>query len=71
MAFPSIVSAQVPASRVLFRVVMIALAVVYVASLLGPPPPSVDALAWSTQAFWLFVIWGCWVDRHRVAIRQW
>ena len=24
-----------------------------------------------TQALWLFVIWGCWVDRHRVAIRQW
>jgi hypothetical protein len=57
--------------RYAFGALFIALAVVYVASLLGPPPPSVDALAWSTQALWLFVIWGYWVDRHRVAIRQW
>ena len=43
----------------------------YVASLLGPPPPSVGTLAWSAQGLWLFVLWGYWLDRHRVAIRQW
>jgi hypothetical protein len=47
------------------------LSAVYAASLLGPPPPSAQALAWSAQALWLFVVWGYWLDRHRVAIRQW
>jgi len=42
------------------------LLVTYAAALLGPPPPSVSALAWSAQAQWLIVGWGFWVDRHRV-----
>jgi membrane-bound metal-dependent hydrolase YbcI (DUF457 family) len=38
---------------------------VHVANTLGPPPPSVAAVAWSAQAMWLLVVWGFWVDRHR------
>lgn len=41
------------------------LAVVYAANLLGPPPPSATAVAWSAEAMWLLVAWGYWVDRHR------
>lgn len=41
------------------------LLVVYVANFSGPPPPSVEAIAWIAQAQWLLVIWGYWVDRHR------
>ncbi len=41
------------------------LLIVYLANLFGPPPPSVDAVAWTTQAMWLLVLWGWWVDRHR------
>jgi hypothetical protein len=40
---------------------------VYLVSLFGPPPPSTAAVAWGTQAMWLFVLWGYWVDRHRSA----
>jgi hypothetical protein len=40
---------------------------IYSAAVLGPPPPSVDAVAWSGLAMWLFVAWGYWVDKHRVA----
>lgn len=43
------------------------LLVVYIANVLGPPPPSVEAVAWSAQALWLVVLWGFWVDRHREA----
>lgn len=43
------------------------LLVVYVLNLLGPPPPSIAAVAWSAQAIWLLVAWGFWIDRHRVA----
>jgi hypothetical protein len=41
------------------------LAIVYVANLLGPPPPSVAAVAWSANALWLVVAWGYWIDRQR------
>ena len=38
---------------------------VYAASILGPPPPSVTAIAWTSQAQWLLVAWAYWIDRHR------
>jgi hypothetical protein len=43
------------------------LAVVYVANFMGPPPPSVAAVAWSANALWLVVAWGYWIERHRRA----
>jgi len=43
------------------------LLLVYLMNLLGPPPPSVTALAWVGQAQWLLVVWGYWLDRHRRA----
>ena len=41
------------------------LLLIYAANLLGPPPPSVGAVAWSAQALWLVVAMGFWIDRHR------
>ena len=41
------------------------LALVYLASAFGPPPPSPAAVAWTAQAIWLLVAWAWWVDRHR------
>ena len=41
------------------------LAVLYPASLFGPPPPNVQTLAWSGLAIWLTVPWAAWADRHR------
>ncbi len=41
--------------------------VVYLANLVGPPPPSVPALAYTALAVWLFVPWGYWIERHRTA----
>jgi membrane-bound metal-dependent hydrolase YbcI (DUF457 family) len=57
--------------RYAFGTFIVGLLVLYVASLVGPAPPSVDVLAWSTQGLWLFVILGYWLDRHRFALRQW
>lgn len=36
----------------------------------GPPPPSVGALTWVAQAQWLLVLWGYWIDRHRLPVRH-
>ena len=41
------------------------LVVLYVSSLLGPPPPSVTAMAVVGLSAWLFVFWAAWFDRHR------
>jgi len=38
---------------------------VYAMNLLGPPPPSAEAVAWTAQALWLVIAWGFWVDHHR------
>jgi hypothetical protein len=46
------------------------LAVLYPASLFGPPPPSVRALAWSALAIWLTVPWAAWADRHRQSLPE-
>lgn len=41
------------------------LAVVYLASLFGAPPPSVRVLAFSALALWLTIPWAAWGDRQR------
>jgi hypothetical protein len=46
------------------------LLIVYVANVLGPPPPSSAAVAWSAQAMWLLVVWAYWVDNHRLPNRN-
>jgi membrane-bound metal-dependent hydrolase YbcI (DUF457 family) len=43
------------------------LVLISVSNILGPPPSSVEALAWAGQFQWLIVIWAYWVDKHRVA----
>jgi hypothetical protein len=47
-------------------VVLVALlATIQLANVLGPPPPSMAAVAWAGQAQWLIVLWGWWLDGHR------
>jgi membrane-bound metal-dependent hydrolase YbcI (DUF457 family) len=41
------------------------LLLIYASNVLGPPPPSVEAIAWVGHAQWLLVAWGYWVDAHR------
>ncbi len=38
---------------------------VHAGNLLGPPPPSAEAIAWVGQSQWLLVLWAFWVDNHR------
>jgi hypothetical protein len=44
---------------------VLVLAGLWVATLVGPPPPDVRTLAASGLAMWLVVPWGYWIDRHR------
>jgi hypothetical protein len=44
---------------------LIFLLLLYVGSILGPPPPSEHVLAITGLAIWLTVPWAAWADRHR------
>jgi membrane-bound metal-dependent hydrolase YbcI (DUF457 family) len=46
------------------------LAAIYLSSVFGPPPPSVQVLAISGLLGWLFVGWAYWIDRHRERVPQ-
>jgi membrane-bound metal-dependent hydrolase YbcI (DUF457 family) len=39
------------------------LIVIYLGNLFGPPPPSIEAIAWAGHAQWLFVLAGFAIDR--------
>ncbi len=34
-------------------------------NLLGPPPPSTMAVAWTANLSWLFVLWAWWIERTK------
>lgn len=53
------------------RLFAVALVGIYLGSVFGPPPPDDRTVAYSALALWLLVVWGYFIDRHRVAIRQW
>lgn len=44
------------------------LAVAWIGSVAGPPPPSERVVAATGIAMWLFVPWGFWIDRHRTIV---
>lgn len=44
---------------------LVFLGVVYLGNVFGPPPPNIQAVAWTALAMWLLVLWAHWADRHR------
>jgi hypothetical protein len=40
----------------------------HIGNMIGPPPPSVTAIAWAGQLQWLFVILAFFVDKSRVPL---
>ena len=52
-----------------FFALIVVVALSYVASTFGPPPPSTLALSIGGIVFgWLFVAWAAWADKHREAV---
>jgi hypothetical protein len=41
------------------------LLLIHIMNLIGPPPPSVTAIAWAGHLQWLFIPWAWWADRNR------
>lgn len=47
---------------------IILLGALYMANLIGPPPPDTKIIGWAALGLWLFVPWAYWIDRHRRAL---
>lgn len=50
-----------------FWLLILFLIVVWLANLLGPPPPDEMTIAIAGNATWLIVLWGFWADKNRVS----
>ena len=48
-----------------FWAFVVALVALYASATFGPPPPSVQVLAWSAFGGYFLMAWAWWVDRHR------
>lgn len=46
------------------------LMLIQVANMVGPPPPSVAAIAWAGQLQWVFVILAFFIDKNRVVLEK-
>lgn len=44
---------------------IIFLSAMYVSNLVGPPPPSIEAIGIVGNAQWLIILWGYWIDKNR------
>lgn len=41
------------------------LVIMYISNLIGPPPPSIEAIGIIGNAQWLIILWGYWIDKNR------
>jgi membrane-bound metal-dependent hydrolase YbcI (DUF457 family) len=59
------------AGRIGLAAFAVVVPLIYLASVFGPLPSGARLVALVGQAQWLLVAGTVWIDRHRVAIRQW
>ncbi|HKK12647.1 MAG TPA: hypothetical protein VJ945_07430 [Flavobacteriaceae bacterium] len=52
-----------PKRKIAFWLLIAFFITVHLMNLLGPPPPSVEAVAWSANLMWIFVIWAWWIEK--------
>ena len=53
-----------PKRKIAFWLLIGFLMVVHTMNLLGPPPPNIEAVAWSANLMWLIVLWAWWIERE-------
>ena len=53
-----------PRRRIVFWGLIGFLLIIHLINLLGPPPPSEEAVTWSANLLWIFVAWAWWVEKR-------
>jgi membrane-bound metal-dependent hydrolase YbcI (DUF457 family) len=54
-----------PPRKVSFCILVVLFIVIHLVNALGPPPPSVTAVAWSANLMWLFILWAWWIEKPK------
>ena len=49
--------------KISFWILISFLLVIHILNLLSPPPPSIEAVAWSANLMWLIVLWAWWIEK--------
>lgn len=52
-----------PKKKFAFWSLIIFFLVINFMNIFGPPPPSVNAVVWSANLMWIFVLWAWWVEK--------
>lgn len=52
-----------PKRKISFWLLTGSFVVIHLLNVLGPPPPSINAVAWAANLTWLFVLWAWWIER--------
>jgi hypothetical protein len=53
-----------------FWVLVAFLMIIYIMNVMGPPPPSVEAIGYAGLLQWLMIPWAYWIDRNRAAVNK-
>lgn len=59
-------TAKKPKKKIAFWSLIGFLLIIQVMSYFGPPPPNVNAIAWSANLVWIFVFWAWWIEREKL-----
>ena len=54
-----------PKRKIAFWSLISLLGIIHILNILGPPPPSIEAVAWSANLMWIFIIWAWWIERDK------
>jgi hypothetical protein len=52
-----------PERKIAFWALIVFLLIIHLMNIFGPPPPTVNAIAWSGNLMWLFVLWAWWIEK--------
>ncbi len=55
-----------PKRKIAFWCLIIFFLTIHLMNILGPPPPTVNAVAWAANLSWLFVLWAWWIERKQL-----
>lgn len=52
-----------PQRKFAFFVLIAFFLVIHLMNIFGPPPPTEEAVAWTANLMWLFVLWAWWIEK--------
>ncbi len=58
-----------PKRKIAFWSLVTIFLVIHFMNVFGPPPPSVNIVAWSANLVWLFVFWAWWMEKDSTIVR--